>query len=138
MRHEDALSNALPGGERAENFAGTWTNAHGSSLQLRQAAAGKLSGSCFGASSGGTFSGEIQGYADGELIAVVVQWRAHRAVTAWAGHLEPGANPPRMIGAWQMAKRLPADGEGLAIHAGSDSFIKTGDSTPGLARREPV
>ncbi len=138
MRHEDTLRDALAGGQRPLSFAGTWTNAHGSHVQLRQAPPGKLSGSFFSVSGDGSAIGELQGYVDGDLIAFVVQWHSYRAISVWAGHLEPDAAPPRIVGSWQMAKQLADPGAGLTIQGGSDSFTRTSDSTPGLARREPV
>ena len=135
MDHEDALFRALPGDLRAMDFSGTWNNGKGSELQLRQSV-GKLTGACFSAKGSGSAMGEVQGYVDGDLAAFVVQWRDRRAVSSWVGQLEPGVEPQRIRAYWQMATQLPAGAD--PVTAGSDSFTKTGDSTPGLRRREPV
>ena len=133
MDHEDALFQASPGDHRAMDFSGTWDNGGGSVLQLRQSA-GKLTGVCFSHMGSNSTLGDVHGYADGDLVAFVVQWRGLRAISTWVGQLEPAVEPRRIRASWQMV----VEGADPAMQAGSDSFTKTGDSTPGLGRREPV
>jgi heme-degrading monooxygenase HmoA len=41
---------------------------------------------------GNSTKGDLQGYADGDLIAFVVHWRDFQAITTWVGQLDPKAS----------------------------------------------
>jgi len=125
MLQEKALGRALAGTGTSIDFAGTWKNELGSQMVLVQAN-GVLSGEYESAvSSGGTTTkGDLQGYADGDLISFVVHWRDFQAITAWVGQLEPSVAPERLKTLWQLVKQVKAGEEWSSINAGSDVFTR--------------
>jgi hypothetical protein len=125
MRLEQSLGRARPGTGTTVNFAGTWKNELGSTMTLIQTG-DTLSGQYESAvSSGGTTTiGDLQGYADGDLIAFVVHWRDFEAITAWAGQLAPGSSPDTIETLWQMTKQVAVGEEWSSINAGADEFVR--------------
>lgn len=125
MRLEQALGRAKPGTGATTNFAGTWNNELGSTMTLVQTG-DTLSGEYESAvsSGGSTTIGDLQGYADGDLIAFIVHWRDFEAITAWAGQLEPNVSPDTIKTLWQMTKQVAAGEEWSSINAGSDEFVR--------------
>jgi hypothetical protein len=75
-------------------------------------------------SGGNTTIGDLQGYADGDLIAFVVHWRDFEAITAWAGQLAPGTSPDTIKTLWQMTKQVAVGEEWSSINAGADEFVR--------------
>lgn len=125
MRLEHSLRRARPGTGASVNFAGTWKNELGSTMTLIQTG-DALSGEYESAvsSGGNTTIGDLQGYADGDLIAFVVHWRDFEAITSWVGQLEPNVSPDRIKTLWQMTKQVAAGDEWSSINAGSDEFVR--------------
>jgi heme-degrading monooxygenase HmoA len=121
--NHSVVQNLEPGA--TVNFTGTWKNELGSTMTLVQTG-GTLAGEYESAvsSDGSTTIGDLQGYADGDLIAFVVHWRDFEAITAWAGQLEPGSSPETIETLWQMAKQVAVGEEWSSINAGADKFVR--------------
>jgi hypothetical protein len=125
MLHGHALARALVGTGAIYDFSGTWENELGSGMTLTQTN-DLLSGTYESAVSGGggTTTGDLQGYVDGDLISVIVHWRAFQAITAWVGQLVPNAQPDQILMLWQMTKQVAPGNEWQSINAGTDTFVR--------------
>jgi hypothetical protein len=125
MQVEKALERALAGTGAPVDFSGTWKNELTSEMTLTQSG-DKLSGTYESAvsSGGGKTIGDLQGYADGDLISFVVHWRDFQAITAWVGQLEPNAPAETLKTLWQLTKQVGAGEEWASINAGSDRFTR--------------
>jgi hypothetical protein len=125
MRLEHALGRARAGTGAHVDFAGTWKNELLSTMTIIQTG-NSISGEYESAvSSGGTTTkGDLQGYADGDLIAFVVHWRDFEAITAWVGQLIPNTSPDTIKTLWQMTKQVTSGEEWSSINAGADEFTR--------------
>ena len=123
MRQESALGRALSGTGTTYDFSGTWENELGSGMVLVQTN-DVLSGTYESAVSGGggSTTGDLQGYVDGDLISFVVHWRSFQAITAWVGQLVPNASPAQILMLWQMTQQVAVGDEWQSINAGTDTF----------------
>ena len=125
MRQEVALARASAGTGTMVDFSGTWENELGSGMVLVQTN-DLLSGTYESAVSGGggSTTGDLQGYVDGDLISVIVHWNSFQAITAWVGQLVPNANPDQILTLWQMTKQVSPGNEWQSINAGTDTFTR--------------
>jgi hypothetical protein len=125
MLQELALGRALAGTGTPVDFGGRWANQLGSEVVLVQTK-DKLSGTYESAVSGGgaKTTGDLLGYVDGDLIALVVHWRDYQAITTWVGQLDPVAPVETIRTLWQMTKQVASGEEWASINAGADSFTR--------------
>lgn len=125
MQHERALTRALAGTGATYDFSGTWKNELGSGMVLSQAG-NTLSGTYQSAVSGGggSTTGDLIGYVDGDLVSVIVHWRDFQAITAWVGQLVPNASPAQILTLWQMTQQVAVGEEWKSINAGTDTFTQ--------------
>ncbi|MEY9493769.1 avidin/streptavidin family protein [Bradyrhizobium elkanii] len=126
MLQEKSLGRAQAGTGTSVDFSGTWINELESTATLTQVN-GVLSGVYESAvSAGGTSTkGDLQGYADGNLIAFVVHWHNFKAITTWVGQLDPKAPQDTINSLWQMTSHVDdVDDEWASINAGSDFFTR--------------
>jgi len=125
MLQEKALGRALVGTGATYDFSGTWTNELGSGMILTQTndtVSGTYESSVSGG--GGSTTGDLQGYGDGDLIAFVVHWRSFQAITAWVGQLVPNSSPAQILTLWQMTQQVAVGDEWQSINAGTDTFTQ--------------
>lgn len=128
MLHEKALARATPGTGTPVDFSGTWTNELKSTMTVKQQSNGSLSGiyvSAVSGGNGGTTTGDLLGYVDGNLISFVVHWRDFQAITAWVGQLVPQSSPAEISTLWQMTKAVGQGEEWASINAGADMFTRS-------------
>lgn len=125
MLHGHALARSSAGTGTTYDFSGTWENELGSGMVLTQAN-DVLSGTYQSAVSGGggSTTGDLQGYVDGDLISVIVHWRDFQAITAWVGQLVPNAQPDQILTLWQMTNQVAQGDEWQSINAGTDTFVR--------------
>ena len=125
MTHEATLSRALAGTGAPFDFSGTWLNELGSEVTIAQVD-DKLTGVYKSKVSGGgtATTGDLQGYADGDLISFVVHWRSFQAITAWVGQINPTAANVSINTLWQMTQQVAVGGEWASINAGADVFVR--------------
>jgi len=123
MIQEKALARALPGSAAVVNFTGTWKNELGSEMEITQSGF-ELAGEYRSAvsSSGSQAKGQLKGYANGDLISVVVHWNDFQAITAWVGQLDKAQTTLNTL--WQMTKQVDPGDEWASINAGADYFSK--------------
>jgi hypothetical protein len=127
MMHEAALSHTTDATtEPLPDFSGRWVNQLSSRMQLTVNGA-QVSGTYESAVSGGggPIKGELVGFVNGDLIALVVNWPT-AAITAWVGQhvIENGSEAINTL--WQMTTNIPDPQEptGLwkSVLAGTDRF----------------
>ena len=125
MTQETSLKRALAGTGAAIDFSGDWVNELTSKMSIVQTN-DKLTGTYESAVSGGsgTTIGDLQGYADGDLISFIVHWRDFQAITAWVGQLDPKTSAQTLNTLWQMTKQVTTGDEWASINAGADVFRK--------------
>ena len=125
MWHEKSLGRALAGTGTSVDFTGVWVNELKSVATITQLN-GALSGTYVSqvSSTGGTTTGDLVGYVDGDLISFVVHWRDFQAITAWVGQMVPNQAPDTINTLWQMTKQVAVGEEWASINAGADSFIR--------------
>ncbi|TCK31950.1 avidin family protein [Paraburkholderia sp. BL8N3] len=126
MSHlEQSLKYAKAGTGSPIDFSGSWKNELGSTMQIAQQGDG-LTGTYESkvSSGGGTTTGDLRGYVDGDLISFVVHWRDFQAITAWVGQSEPNTGDTRISTLWQMTKQVASGDEWASINAGADEFVK--------------
>lgn len=124
MHVEKILTRALRGTGTTIDFSGDWTNELNSTMRLTQQG-GSLSGTYESAVSGGggTTTGDLLGYIDGNLISFVVHWRDFQAITAWVGQLDSKTQTLNTL--WQMTKAVDPGLEWESINAGADYFTRS-------------
>jgi hypothetical protein len=112
-------------------FTGKWKNDLGSEMELAlngNAVAGVYR-TAVGAP-GNTEEFPIRGFANGDLIAFVVDWQKYGSMTAWVGQQtsDQGGSNERIQMMWQLAKNLAETAEpgGLwgACLVGSNTFVR--------------
>ncbi|AOJ03128.1 MULTISPECIES: avidin/streptavidin family protein [Burkholderia] len=125
QRLEHALKRVKVGTGTPIDFSGTWKNELGSTMQIEQSG-DSVTGTYRSAVSekGGSTSGDLIGYVDGDLIAFVVHWDQFQAITAWVGQCEPGTSNDRINTLWQMTQQVEAGEEWASINAGADTFVR--------------
>ena len=125
MWHEKSLGRALAGTGTSVDFTGVWVNELKSVATITQLN-GALSGTYVSqvSSTGGTTTGDLVGYVDGDLISFVVHWRDFQAITAWVGQMVPNQAPDTINTLWQMTKQVAVGEEWASINAGADSFVR--------------
>ena len=125
MLHEKSLGRALAGTGTSVDFTGVWVNELKSVATITQLN-GALSGTYVSqvSSTGGTTTGDLVGYVDGDLISFVVHWRDFQAITAWVGQMVPNQAPDTINTLWQMTKQVAVGEEWASINAGADSFVR--------------
>jgi len=131
MLQEKSLGRAKEGTGTSVNFSGTWINELQSTVTLTQIN-GVLSGLYESAVSadGKSTKGDLQGYADGDLIAFVVHGRDFRAITTLVGQFDPKAQRDTINSLWQMTSQVPAGDEWASINAGIRFFYKAIAASP--------
>jgi hypothetical protein len=125
MLQEKTLARAKRGTGSPVDFSGTWVNELQSKMALTQTndiISGVYESSV--SSGGGTATGDLQGYVDGDLISFVVHWRDFQAITAWVGQLDPSAPQPTINTLWQMTQQVAVGEEWASINAGADTFTR--------------
>jgi hypothetical protein len=125
MLQEKALERTLSGTGTAVDFSGTWINELGSKAYLTQNN-NTLSGTYESTVSGGggTTTGELLGYVNGDLIVFIVHWDSFQAITSWVGQLNPTASAFTLNMLWQMTQQVTPGDEWASINAGADTFIR--------------
>lgn len=125
MLQEKALGKAKSGTGKLIDFTGTWVNELQSTMTIAQTG-NLLTGTYESTVSadGSSTQGDLQGYADGDLIAFVVHWQDFQAITSWVGQLDPNARTETINTLWQMTSQTPAGDEWASINAGSDFFTR--------------
>ena len=125
MLHEKSLGRALAGTGTSVDFTGVWVNELKSVATITQFN-GALTGTYVSqvSSTGGTTTGDLVGYVDGDLISFVVHWRDFQAITAWVGQMVPNQAPDTINTLWQMTKQVAVGEEWASINAGADSFVR--------------
>lgn len=125
MKHEITLTRALPGSGSGVNFTGNWVNELNSIAHLTQSG-DRLSGTYVSkvSGSGGSTTGDLCGYVDGDLISFVVHWRDFQAITSWVGQLRSGTTPQTLDTLWQMTTQVAPGEEWASINAGADTFTR--------------
>ena len=111
---------------------GEWTNQHGSRLLLKQDHDGRLAGSFMpGVGFGRNEAFEVGGFAREDLVAFTVDFKGHRCVTAWCGHVLDDAGGPAIDALWQMAVHVPGPGTEAwkGLWSGADLFTRGRPST---------
>lgn len=107
---------------------GEWMNQHGSRLMLKQDQDGRLTGSFMpGVGFGRNEAFEVSGFARDDLVAFAVDFRAHRCLTSWCGHIIQDGSQPDLETLWQMAVHVPGTGAVDAwkgLWSGSDLFTR--------------
>lgn len=123
MKVENSLGRALAGTGSVVDFSGTWKNELTSKMDLAQTG-DKISGTYESAvsGSGSTTVGDLVGFADGDLLSILVHWRDFQAITAWVGQL--GADQKSLNTLWNMVKQVESGQEWSSINAGADRFTK--------------
>lgn len=123
LHGEDRDEGALTGTGGATDFSGTWQNELGSQMVLTHNG-DRITGLYESTVSGGhaKTTGDLVGFADGDLLTIVVHWRAFQAITAWVGQLDKAGANLNML--WQMVKQVDPGDEWSSINAGADSFTK--------------
>ena len=108
----------------ATDFSGTWKNELESTMTLTQRG-DRLEGSYESkvSSTGGTTTGDLLGFVDGDLVSFLVHWRDFQAITAWVGQVDSDGVTIRTL--WQMTKQVDAGSEWASINAGCDAFERT-------------
>jgi Avidin family len=125
MLQERVLGRAKKGTGSLVDFTGSWANELNSTMTITQTG-DVLNGTYQSAVSadGSSTQGDLQGYADGDLIAFIVHWRDFQAITAWVGQLDPNASADTINSLWQMTSQVPVGDEWASINAGADSFTR--------------
>jgi hypothetical protein len=123
MKIETSLGRALAGSGTVVDFSGIWKNELQSQMTIRQTN-DQVTGIYESAVSGGhaTTTGDLVGYADGDMLSFVVHWRDFQAITAWVGQLDPAGGTLNTL--WQMVKQVNIGDEWSSINAGADQFIR--------------
>lgn len=133
MHHEHALKTA----EASKNafgpvdFAGTWKNQMGSTMDLTVNGS-DLTGEYISKTSaepgGGEVRGPIKGFVKGDLISLLVLWPSG-SMTAWVGQYvdEDGSGTIRTL--WHLVTEIPDEHEDdllwQSIFAGADEFVRS-------------
>ena len=123
MKVEFALQRAVAGTAPAVDFTGKWINELNSEMTLTQRAE-VISGTYEStvSSTGRKTIGDLQGYANGDLISFIVHWREFQALTSWCGQINPKTKSIDTL--WQMTKQVAEGEEWSSINAGADYFTR--------------
>jgi len=123
MKVEHSLGHALAGTGPAVDFSGTWKNELGSQMKLTQRG-DKITGTYESAVSGGgtKTTGDLLGFADGDLVSIIVHWRDYQAITSWVGQIQGTTKTLKTL--WEMVKQVNPGQEWASINAGADEFTK--------------
>jgi hypothetical protein len=113
---------------------GVWHNQYGSEIVLEQGADGRLTGRLVVEKRGKSETFALTGVAHGELVSFSVDWGKHGAVTAWVGHMLPGADGPVIEAMWHMAVHVPhperSEERWRSVWTGADSFRRGAGKKP--------
>lgn len=124
------------------DFAGTWHNQHGSTMDLEVGARGEVTGR-FRTAVGLAEPGEefaVTGFVQGDMVAFTVDFGARRSLTAWVGHGCVEGGVARLETLWQMVVAGPSSGARppwRGTWAGADTFARARSETPPAAGRRP-
>jgi hypothetical protein len=137
MRLENAiaphfLKNVLPGARVLNfgGFAGVWKNELGSTMTLA-VQNGQVTGtysSTVSGGGGGTVDGRITGFADEDIISIVVKWDGSSSMTAWVGQVVDIGGTDTIKTLWHLIRNVDDASEPTrawsAVLAGADQFTR--------------
>lgn len=112
------------------DFSGKWKNQLNSEMDLvitGQKVTGRYKSLV--SSGGSTVEGEITGYVDRDLIAIVVNWDTTASLTSWTGQMVDEGGTETIETLWHLVMDIaegPAEGAAIwqSTFAGADTFAR--------------